>query len=185
MPALRAGFVSTLALCTLGATCLAPSAWAQQGPAETQRSGVTGAFGVGVGSLGVGSESHGTFDYAASFGGYINNQWALAVELWGGFHSDDAFRLSHHNRGLSAQYWLRERKVWLKALVGAASMKSSFDDTTFADFVGVAFSGAGGWVFYERGDYHVDAQLRISVEGFEDTTENATAISFGVGVSYF
>jgi hypothetical protein len=95
------------------------------------------------------------------------------------------FHLSHHNRGLSAQYWLQERNVWLKAMLGASSMTSSFGDTTFADFVGLAFAGAGGWMFYERGDYHVDAQLRVSVEGFEGTSENATAISLGIGVSYF
>ncbi len=181
----RIGFATSL-LCSLRVASEIPRAEGQEAEAqEVQRSGVTGGLSLGVGSLGLGNESHRTFDYAASFGGYINNQWALAVELWGGFHDDSDFHLTHHNRGISGQYWMRERRVWLKAMIGASSVKSSFGDTTFADFVGVAFAGAGGWQFFERGDYHVDAQLRITVEGFEDTSENATALSLGIGVSYF
>ncbi len=180
----RAGVALALSLSSIGATASASHAQEVR-QSKAQRSGITGGLSVGVGSLGLGNDSHGTFDYAASFGGYLTPQWALAVEFWGGLHSNDEFHLSHHNRGLSAQYWMQERNIWLKGMLGTASMTSSFGDTTFADFVGVAFAGACGWMFYERGDYHADVQLRISVEGFEGTSENATAISLAVGVAYF
>lgn len=163
------------------------AAWAQPAtPNEApDRFGVTGGLGLGVGSLEIGEESHGTWNYNLHFGGYVTNQWALQVELWGGSHSDEGFQISNHNRGISALYWMRDRNVWWKALFGASSLETRFDGITFSNFQGVAIGGAGGWMFWERGDYHVDAQIRLSIEGFEKSRDNAVAFALAIGVSYF
>lgn len=150
-----------------------------------ERSGITGGLGLGIGSLEIGNEGNSTLNYDLHFGGYINNQWALQVEVWGGVHNDGDFRISNFNRGISALYWMRDRKVWWKAMLGASTLTTSVADTDIAEFAGVAVAGAGGWVFYERGDYHVDTQFRLTVEGFEDARDNALAFAFGIGVSYF
>ena len=80
---------------------------------------------------------------------------------------------------------MRDRDIWWKAMLGASTIKTSVADIQLTDFAGAALAGSGGWVFYERGHYHVDAQARLSVEAFKDSRENAVAIAFGVGISYF
>lgn len=70
-------------------------------------------------------------------------------------------------------------------MLGASSLETTFEDVTFADFKGIAIGGAAGWMFWERGDYHVDAQFRLTIEGFEDSRDNAVAFALGIGVAYF
>ncbi len=185
--AFRLPLASLLWLSVFSAGYKASPAWGQidSNTEATHRDGVAGGVGFGLGSLEIGGESHGTLNYALQFGGYITDRWALQIELWGGIHNDDSFHIGNHNRGISAQYWLQDRKVWGKALLGASGLETTFDDITFADFNGVALGGAAGWMFYERASFHGDAQFRMTLEGFENSRDNAIAIAIGVGVSYF
>ena len=171
----------------LGATLSAAPAWAQPAPETTvvERSGITAGIGLGFGSLELGNESNGTLNYELQFGGYLNNQWALQLEVWGGAHDDGEFHISNLNRGLSAQYWMADRNVWWKVIVGASTVTTSFADTVLADFAGAAVGGGCGWMFYQRGSYRADARFGLTIEGFKDTDDNAVAFALGIGLSYF
>jgi hypothetical protein len=139
---------------------------------------------MGFGSINVSEESHGGFNYELQFGGFLSNQWALAVELWGAGHSDEAYGLDNSNAGIIVQYWLSD-SFWLKGGVGSATLDESIDDEIIRTYEGAAIAAGLGWDFYQRGDYHFNANFLMSIEGYEETRNNVTVSALQIGMQYY
>jgi hypothetical protein len=149
-----------------------------------ERSGLLGGLALGFGSLGAGGDANGTLNYTVSFGGYLSSRLALLVDLWGGRHTEDEFRISNINKGAGVLYWLTD-DFWCKGRLGLADYETSVDGGVLSQFRGAAFGVGLGWAFYSRGPFHVDARVSITVETYENTRNNVTASALQIGLQYF
>lgn len=149
-----------------------------------ERSGLMGGVALGIGTVGAGDDSDGTLNYTLSFGGYLTSSLALLVEFAGARAQDGDFRIDHSKQGVAALYWL-DRRVWSKASVSSASYTTYVDDFMLSDFRGIAALAGLGWVFYSRGDFHLDARASLTIEAYKDARDKVTSTALQLGVQYF
>src|SRR5690606_16463897 len=131
-----------------------------------------------------GNDSDGTLNYTLSFGGYLTSSLALLVELGGARAQDGDFRIDHNKQGVAALYWLNQ-SWWSKGSVSSASYTTYVDDFMLSDFRGIAIGAGLGWVFYSRGDFHLDARASLSIEAYRDARDKVTSSALQLGVQYF
>lgn len=139
---------------------------------------------AGFGALDGGGTSTSTLNYHIEIGGFLHPNWAITVGFWGGQDNEEFGSTTNTNAGLMAQYWLSDA-FWLKGGLGTASLSSEYDGLTYYDYNGMAIAGMGAWEFYQRSEYHFFASLSMTVQGYEDVSENITATALQIGVQYF
>ncbi len=152
--------------------------------ASAEREGFLVGLTLGFGSLDTGSQSDVTFNYRFGLGGFINPLWAIAVDFWGAQYSDGFVDVSTNSAGFTVQRFL-QNSFWLKGSLGTAHLVTKDEGFTRGDYDGVATGAMVGWDFFEHGAYHFQATAGVTFEGYEEISDNVTAVALQIGVQYY
>jgi hypothetical protein len=182
----------------------------QQLPGGFHRRGGRIIFGgnVGLGGMSLNGQdldcvdcNYGTLSLqlAGHIGGFVGPRLALMAELQGNFQTLSSDRFTGDTTTLvqgalmfAGQYWLTPQ-LWVKGGIGVSNLRTErsyygdgvIDEVQEVPENGLAVMGAVGYELFSAPRFSVDLQGRIINGSYDQTDNNVSAASIGIGVNWF